>query len=239
MNPIYETIEQIYKLDIAASLVTQDSRAAQKELAQLEKKSKISEEILNKSRTEMNFHETEIRRLYKRLDELENKKTEKSNRLFTAKNDEDHRIFKRELDGVDKEFRETNRKIDELEAKLEQSKASLNKAQNELEASIHASEGERNKATSAQENSAGRLEEIQKVRDSYLPKLDERTMQHYLRVSKITRNPNGPICRVSEGACGNCRIGLSPQILNNISRGKSVEFCPNCSHILLPTESSI
>lgn len=239
MNPNYEIIEQIFKLDIAASLVTQDSRAAQKELIELEKRSKLSEELLNKSRAEMNFHESEIRRLYKRLDELENKKNEKSNRLFTAKNDDDHRIFKRELDNVDKEFRETNRKIDELESKLEHSKSLLNKAQTDLQTTVTASEGERNKAQSSKESSSGRLEEIQKVRDSYLPKLDDRIIQHYQRVSRITRNPNGPICRISEGACGNCRIGLSPQILNNITLGKSIEFCPNCSHILLPTESSI
>lgn len=239
MNPNYDIIEQIYKLDIAAGLVSQDSRAAQKELVELEKRSKASEELLNKSRTEMNFHEAELRRLYKKLDELENKKSERANRLFTAKNDDDHRIFKRELDNADKDLRETQRKADEVEAKLEQNKALLNKAETELQATIAASEGERNKAETAKENSAGRLEEIQKVRESYLPKLDDRVAQHYLRVSKITRNPNGPICRVNEGACGNCRIGLSPQILNNIARGKSIEFCPNCSHILLPTESSI
>lgn len=239
MNPNYDIIEQIYKLDIAASLVTQDSRSAQKELAELEKKSKISEELITKSKNEMHFHESEMRRLYKRLDELENKKNEKSNRLFTAKTDEDHRMFKRELDNVDKEFRETNRKIDEIEARLEQSKALFNKAQNELVTTLAASEDERHRAQSAKENSAGRLEEIQKVRDSYLPQLDDRLAQHYLRVSKITRNPNGPICRVIEKACGNCRIGLSPQILNNIALGKSVEFCPNCSHILLPVESQV
>ena len=71
----------------------------------------------------------------------------------------------------------------------------------------------------------------------YLEQLEDRVAQHYLRVTKITRSPNGPICRVVEGVCGNCRIGLSPQILNNVARGKSIEFCPNCSHILLPAAS--
>ena len=67
MNPQYEIIEQIYRLDIDSGLVTQHQRVAQKELAELSKKSKQSEEILNKSRNEMGFNEAELRRLYKRL----------------------------------------------------------------------------------------------------------------------------------------------------------------------------
>ena len=184
MNPQYEIIEQIYRLDIDSGLVTQHQRVAQKEL--------------------------------------------RAARLSAAKNDDDHRAFKRELDNVDRDMRETQRRADDTEAKIEQSKSVFHKAESELKKTIEASEDERNKAQHAEENSAGRLSEIQAVRDTYMSKLDDRICQHYQRVSKITRSPNGPICRVVEGACGNCRIGLSPQILNNILRAKSIEFCPFC-----------
>lgn len=238
MNPNYEIIEQLYRLDIDSGIVTQDQRTAQKELSELAKKSKISEEIISKTRTDMIFNEAEMRRLYKKLDDLDERKVERSARLFSAKSDDDHRILKRELDNVEREIRDIQRRADETEGRIEQSKALFQKAENELSASLAASEGERKKAQEAETNSAGRLDEIHKVRDSYLSRLDDRISQHYMRVSKITRNPNGPICRVIERACGNCRIGLSPQVLNNIIRGKSVEFCPNCSHILLPHEQN-
>ncbi|KAB8032205.1 hypothetical protein GCL57_06040 [Fluviispira multicolorata] len=238
LNPNYEIIEQLYRLDIDSGLVTQDQRVAQKELSELAKKSRISEEIIAKTRTDMVFHEAELRRLYKKLDDLDERKAERSARLFAAKNDDDHRGLKRELDHVERDIRETQRRADETESRIEQSKAVFQKAETELSASISASEGERKKAQEAENNSAGRLNEINKVRDSYLSRLDDRIAQHYMRVSKITRNPNGPICRVIERACGNCRIGLSPQILNNIARGKSVEFCPNCSHVLLPQNNN-
>lgn len=234
MNPQYEIIEQIYRVDIDAGLVTQHQRAAQKELAELAKKSRLSEDLLNKSRNEMSFNEAELRRLYKRLDELEEKKADRSSKLLAAKNDDDHRAYKRELDNVDRDIRETQRRADETESKIEQSKTVFHKAEAELKQTIDASEDERKKAQSAEENSAGKLAEIQTVRDSYLSRLDDRVAQHYMRVARITRSPNGPICRVVEGACGNCRIGLSPQILNTVNRGKAVEFCPSCSHLLLP-----
>jgi predicted nucleic acid-binding Zn-ribbon protein len=238
LNPSYEIIEQIYRLDIDAGLVTQHQRAAQKELAELTKKSKLSEDLLNKSRNEMSFNEAELRRLYKRLDELEDKKTERSAKLFAAKNDDDHRSYKRELDNVDRDIRETQRKADETESKIEQSKTIFRKAESDLKQTIEASEDERKKAQLAEENSAGRLAEIQTVRDSYLSRLDDRVAQHYMRVARITRSPNGPICRVVEGACGSCRIGLSPQILNTVRSGKAIEFCPSCSHLLLPIGQS-
>jgi predicted nucleic acid-binding Zn-ribbon protein len=233
-NPQYEIIEQVHRLDIDAGLVTQDQRTAQKELAELAKKSKLSEDLLNKSRNEMSFNEAELRHLYKKLDELDDKKNERSAKLSTVKGDDEHRALKRELDNIDRNFRDTQRKADETESKIEQSKSVFHKSESELQQTIEASEDERKKAEAAENNSAGRLAEIQKVRDSYLSRLDDRTAQHYIRLSKITRNPSGPICRVVEGACGNCRIGLSPQILNTINRFKAVEFCPNCSHILLP-----
>ncbi len=235
MNPQYEIIEQIYRLDIDAGLVTQHQRSAQKELSELSKKSRLSEELLSKSRNEMSFNEAELRRLYKKLDELDEKKSERSSRLFAAKNDDDHRALKREIDNIDRDMRETQRKADETESKIEQSKTIFRKAEADLKQTVEASEEEREKAQSAEVNSAGRLAEIQSVRDSYLSRLDDRVSQHYTRVAKITRNPNGPICRVVEGACGNCRIGLSPQILNTVNRGKAVEFCPSCSHLLLPS----
>lgn len=238
MNPNYEAIEQLYKLDIDAGAVTQDKRTAQRELTELEKKSRINEEILNKSRTEMAFHEAELRRLYKKLDDLEDKKSERAARLFAAKNEDDHRILKRELDHVEREIRDTQRRADDTEARIEHSKGVFHKAESELASAMLASEGERNKAQAAESASAGRLGEIQKVRESYLDRLDDRVAQHYVRVFNITRNPNGPISRIVERACGNCRISLSPQILNNVIRGKTVEFCPNCSHILLPSEGA-
>ncbi len=233
LNPNYEIIEQLYRLDIDSGVVTQDQRNAQKELAELTKKSRMSEEIITKTRTDMSFHEAELRRFYKKLDELDAKKGERSAKLFGAKNDDEHKSLKRELEHIERDLRDTQRRADESEARIEQSKSLFQKAEAELLASTSASEGERKKAQDAEEKSAGRLQEIHKVRDSYFSRLDDRICQHYLRVAKITRNPNGPICRVTERACGNCRIGLSPQILNNITRGKSVEFCPNCSHILL------
>lgn len=234
MKPL-EIIELIYNLDRDASVVSQDQRVALRELAELEKKSKSSESVLNKARTEMAFHEAEMRRLYKKIDDLEGKKSLRAARLNAAKADDDQRSYKREIDAIEREIREQQKRADSAEEHIEQSKKVFQKAEEELHIVQQASEGEQTKAQEARDRSAGRLAEIAKVRDSYLEQLDDRTAQHYLRVSRITHNVDGPITRVVNSACGNCRIDLSPQILNHVALGKNVEFCHHCAHILLPS----
>jgi predicted nucleic acid-binding Zn-ribbon protein len=234
LNPNYEILEQIYRLDIDAGAATMDWRNAQKELNELAKRTKASEDLINKTKTDMAFLEGELRRQYKRADELDERKNERSAKLFSARNDDEHRALKREVDNLDRDLRDSSRRTEETEARIEQLKAILIKAENDLKDSLSATADERQKAHDAEARSSGRLSEIGGVRETYLARVDDRISQHYLRISKLTRNPNGPVTRVVSSACGNCHLSLSPQLLNNMARGKDIEFCPSCNHILLP-----
>jgi predicted nucleic acid-binding Zn-ribbon protein len=234
LNPNYEILEQIYRLDIDAGTATMDWRNAQKELSELARRTKASEDLISKTKTDMAFLEGELRRQYKRTDELDERKGERSAKLFSARNDDEHRALKREVDNLDRDLRDFARRTEETESRIEQLKATLMKAETDLKESLAATADERQKAEDAESRSSGRLSEIGGVRETYLARLDERLSQHYLRIAKLTRNPNGPVTRVVHSACGNCHLSLSPQLLNNMARGADVELCPSCNHILLP-----
>jgi len=234
LNPNYEILEQIYRLDIDAGTATMDWRNAQKELSELAKRTKASEDLINKTKTDMAFLEGELRRQYKRADELDERKNERSAKLFSAKNDDEHRALKREVDNLDRDLREFSRRTEETESRIEQLKTTLIKAESDLKESLSATADERKKAEDAESRSSGRLSEIGGVRETYLARLDDRLSQHYSRIAKLTRNPNGPVTRIVNSACGNCHLSLSPQLLNNMARGVDVELCPSCNHILLP-----
>ena len=238
MNANYEILEQILRLDVAAGAATLEWRIAQKELTELAKKTKVNEETIAKARTDMAFSEGDLRRQYKKIDDQDERKSERSARLFAAKNDDEHRSLKREVDNLERDLREATRRTEETEMRIEALKQTLFRAESELEASLAASIDERKKAQEAEKRSSGKLEELAKVRDSHMSQMDGRLIQHYTRVAKITRNPNGPITRVDSKSCGNCHLSLAPQLLNNILRGKDIEFCPSCNHILLPTQST-
>jgi|GEM_PF-647169 len=238
LNPNYEILEQVLRLDVDAGAATLDWRSAQKELSELAKKTKTSEELIGKTRTDMAFMEGDLRRQYKKIDELEERRTDRSARLFAARNDDEHRALKREVDNLERDTRDAMRRAEETELRIESLKSVLGRAENELQTSLAASVDERAKAKEAEQASSGRLSELSGVRDGYLNRLDDRLMQHYQRVAKITRNPSGPITRVSNKSCGNCHLSLAPQLLNNLIRGKDIEFCPSCNHILLPQNSA-
>ncbi len=233
MNPNYEILEQILRLDVEASLATAEQRKAQKQLAELAKKTKDIEERTTRIRNDMRLKEGDMLRKYKRVDELEESRTEKSARLFTAKTDDEHRSLKRDVDNLEKEIRDNVRYCTETEEMIERAKEMLARDEVELSKALAASADERKKAQDAEGESLGRLSELSGVRDTYLARLESRLQQQYRRVAKVTRNPNGPVARIINNACGNCHMGISPQLMNSLRTGREVEFCPNCHHIML------
>lgn len=236
MNPNYDVLEQILRLDTEAGATTASWREAQRELAELAKKTASSEELIAKTRTEMAFLEVENRRIFRRVDELEERKTERSAKLFAAKNDDEHRSFKREVDHIERDLRDAMRRADDNEGQIERLKATFFSAEDSLASTLAATADERSKAENAQLNSSGKLAEIEDLRALKLDQLEDRIIQHYRRVSQISKSGTGPITRVQEQACGNCHMGLSPQIVNLVLRGADIQFCPSCNHILLPPQ---
>ncbi len=234
MNQNYEILEQLLRLDVEAGLATASQRKAQRQLTELAKKTKDIEERSTRVRSDMRLKEGDLIRKYRRIDELDELRNEKSARLFAAKNDDEHRTLKREVDNLEKEVRDYTRHCNDNEESIEKAKELLMHDEAELTKTNAASADERQKAESAEKESEGRLGELAGVRDTYIKQLDSRLQQHYKRVAKVTRNPDGPITRILNNACGNCHMGIAPQLMNSIRSGREVEFCPNCHHILLP-----
>jgi len=229
-----EIIESVLHIDHNAAAVSSEMRHAEQQIAELSKKTVASQSLIQSSRTEMAFYESEARRLYHKVSALDEKRSQRTEKLTHVKNDEEHRFLKRDIEHVERELREAQRKIDDLESSLERHKQALKASKKELVVIFAATEQERNRAEEARQNSSGKLAEIEKVRESYLESLDERLKQHYLRVCKVTRNPQGPISHLNNRACGNCFIELSPFILSNLSKKDVVEICPSCYHLLIP-----
>ena len=219
-----DIIELIYNLDRDAGIVSQDQRAALKELAELEKKSKASEAVLNKARAEMNFNETEMRRFYKKIDDLEDKKSVRAAKLNLVKTDEEHRSYKRELIILNVKCAIIKNVPMMLKTASINAKKSLDKLKtNWLQPFMHP---KANKKKPVQRGTILPVvyKKLQKYVNPIFNQLDERVMQHYLRVAKITHNADGPICPSVNSACGNCRMDLPPQTLNHLALGKWLNF---------------
>lgn len=234
MNQNLEILEQILRIDVEAGEATGAQRKAQADLKGLAEKVRSSEELLGKTHTDLAFLESEMRRQYRKIDELEERRNERSTKLFAARSDEEHRSTKREIDHLEREIREVQKKCEDLENRIEFLKEILHRTENELVEHKAATAGERSRAESEEQKSANHLKELNQVRESLLARLDDRVAQHYRRVYQVTRSTTGPITRVNTAACGNCHMGLPPNLLNSIARGRDVEFCPTCYHLLLP-----
>ena len=233
MSSNYEIIESILNLDINAALVSNDFRKAKQELEELNKKTQKSQNIISRSRSDMTFNEAEARRIYKKLDILDEKRADKTSKLSGSKTDDDHKLHKREVDNIDRDTKENQKTLEIIEERVESNKQILKSAEKELDEILKASAEELKKAKEAEDKSMSKLNEMKVVRENYMKQLDDILMQHYKKVAKITHNPSGPINRVVNNACGNCHIGLSPQMLIKFAKDKIYDICPNCSHILI------
>ena len=234
LNPQYEVLNQILLLDIEAGVASTDQRAAQKQLKELSKKTRAVEEVLTKTNSEIAYLEGEARRRYRKVDEVEERKVEKAQSLTNVRSDEEHRSAKRQSDSLEREARDLTRRAEEVEGQMEEQKTKYWELQKALDEIEGASSVEREKAEKAQQSSEGKLSEIAAKRDEFLKTLEPMVVGHYKNLSKVTRNPNGPITRITDKACGNCHLQLSAQLVNTVTTGKEVKFCPSCHHILLP-----
>jgi predicted nucleic acid-binding Zn-ribbon protein len=239
LNPQYEILKSIHQVDSDAGLAKADLKKSHDHYLELTQKIRDNEDLLVRSKRDMGFLETEIRRTYKRMDEIFEQKGERSARIFVAKTDDEHRFLKREIDNFDKEYKESQRKIEETITQVEYLKKIIFDTQKQIQDMNSQIKGDVEAIHKKEAESHTRLEELSQIRKTHVDNLEGHLHQHYERVFKMTKNPQGPITYVKDRACGNCRVGLSPQLLNNILNGSQVQFCPHCHHILLPQETAL
>lgn len=77
----------------------------------------------------------------------------------------------------------------------------------------------------------GDISSLNKEREGFLGKLDDRLRRLYDRVSM--RYPEGGIAICKKGACRSCFRALPPQTYNQVLAGNALVQCPGCSRILV------
>lgn len=85
---------------------------------------------------------------------------------------------------------------------------------------------------------AGELKEEVKLLQDRRPGLVQTVERGiFERYSALLRSKNSgsPLAKVENGICGNCHLRVSPQVMNDISKG-AVTFCANCQHLLYDEE---
>ena len=126
-------------------------------------------------------------------------------------------------------------KVLELMDQFEAAKVNYRKVKTANDATIQTIRGEFEELVAF----AGEVkEEIKKLRESrpgMIRFVDNDTLGRY---NALLGGKNGgtPLVKVENGICGSCHLRVSPQVMNDISKG-AVTYCANCQHLLYDDEA--
>ncbi|MDI6642213.1 MAG: C4-type zinc ribbon domain-containing protein, partial [Elusimicrobiota bacterium] len=118
------------------------------------------------------------------------------------------------IDKQNQTITEIEKTIKQKELEAENSIRTLEEKQKELETQINIQQNER--------------EKIVKI-------ISDATIKKYEHIRKV-KEDGVAIAPIEDTNCGNCRIKLTAQIINEVSKCDKLVYCDNCSRILYLSE---
>ena len=172
-----------------------------------------------------------------REDETENKSIEdrinKDNeKLRAVKTNKEYQTMLKEIDELKKKSSLLeDRMLVNLDA-IEQTETHLDNLKKEtavVKSEIEQQQGEILKQAEGERQA---LEKCRQERDGIFLCLDQKMQQLFEKVKVQGRGI--AVAAIVEGVCQVCRMGIPPQMFNELLRMDSVRLCPNCQRIIYP-----
>ena len=147
---------------------------------------------------------------------------------------------------TNKEYQSMLKEIDELEKKrsliedrmltslehIEQAEKGLVSLQKEMESERADIEQQQAEIVSQAENEKQALTQCRMERESIYTRLEPQVKKMFAKVKAQGRDI--AVAAVVEGFCQVCRMGIPPQMFNELLRMDSIRLCPNCQRIIYP-----
>ena len=153
-------------------------------------------------------------------------------KLRAVKTNKEYQSMLKEIDELKKKGSQIeDRMLANLES-IEQSESAL--AVLEKEMAVQRAEIERQQAEirAQAETERQALERCSLERDRIFVRLDQKLQKMFEKVR--TQGRGVAVSAVVDGVCQVCRMGIPPQMFNELLRMDSVRLCPNCQRIIYP-----
>ena len=195
------------------------------EIKAYEEKLADEENQLASLRTQYREDETETKTIGDRI----NKDNEK---LRSVKTNKEYQSMLKEID----ELKKKNSLLeDQMLSRLdtiEQTETGLAALKTEMAVVKNKIEQQQAEILSQAEGERQALEKCREERDGIFSRLDQK-MQNLFEKVKV-QGRGIAVAAVKDGVCQVCRMGIPPQMFNELLRMDSVRLCPNCQRIIYP-----
>ena len=179
----------------------------------------------------------------KHIDELDKEIEEYRKKLENISNSREYDSVNKELENQgllraisEKNIREAREAIDSRRQDIERIDDRISIREADLDA-------KRSELSTITEATAPQEKELVARRESFISKLDERTISSYERIRKSTHNHLAVVSLFPKNedgtygdACGGCFHTITPQRLIDIASGKKLVICEHCGRIIVNPE---
>ncbi len=153
----------------------------------------------------------------------------------------------REYDSINKELENqtllkaiAEKNINEAREAIDDKKVDLDRINDRITIREGDLESKKQELASIVESTAKEEADLNKRRETYASKLDERTLSAYERIRKSTHNHLAVVSLFPKNddntygdACGGCFHTITPQRLIDIASGKKLVICEHCGRIIV------
>jgi len=190
-----------------------------------EEKSKLAETKTSIQETEVKLksYEALMMKHYDAIAKLQQRSTQ------IRRNDEYQALMK-EIDFNKAKISDLETETIVLMDKLDNMKRNFITKEEETAAQLENIDTEITSLNDLEEEVRGMVTELAAVRGELATKVSSDALEAYERILK--KNAGTPAVAIINGnICGNCRLKLTPQTINNAKAG-NLAYCDNCSHIV-------
>ena len=172
-----------------------------------------------------------------REDEAENRTIEDrinkdNDKLRAVKTNKEYQSMLKEIDELKKKGSQLeDRMLSNLDS-IEQSERDLVVLNTEMAAIRADIESQQSEILKQAEGERQALDQCRKERDGIFARLDQKLQKLFEKVKIQGRGI--AVAAVLDGVCQVCRMGIPPQMFNELMRMDSLRLCPNCQRIIYP-----